>query len=172
MSEAYEYHTAKDIYLAGGTVYTCGFKTIKLGGETRRIAEYWVNGKQYLLTTEEDNAEARAIAVSNGGVYVAGVKNDKPVYWKNGNLKLLTDTFRTGNTTDISIKNGNVYICGNIFVNGVNSLATYWINGKEEYLGLSAYVSRASSLYLTDEDVYITGFVYGSNGGTTLYWKN
>src|SRR5579862_3184406 len=78
-----------DVYVAGNIYPVSG---IYPGS----IAAYWKNGLITKLTDSSSNADAEAIVVSNGDVYVAGYTtalsgNERATYWKNGKEIHLSD---------------------------------------------------------------------------------
>lgn len=138
-------------------------------GHIERQAMYWKNGVRHNLTTENDRAEANAIALSGSDVYIAGFElgsnENFAVYWKNGVKNLLPNAPVPSNATwapsanAIAVAGGIIHIAGES-----NDSATYWKNGVRTAL----WEGSADAIAVSGSDVYIGG----SEGGKAVLWKN
>lgn len=159
-----------DIYIAG---YTAA------NSQGNKVAMYWKNGIQTVLTDGTHGAYAYGICVYGTDVYVVGSeKNANGIlvakYWKNGISYNLSDGLANTEATAIGItNNGDVHILG---ITGANSVV-YWKNGTS--VSLNNIVGYHPSIYITtNSDVYISGDNgYVKNGILTTYpsivnWAN
>src|ERR1700744_6132900 len=94
-------------------------------------AAYFINGKEYPLTSGQDTASANAIAVSGSDVYVAGYESNGArmvaKYWKNGVATALSDTQLNATDNAIAVVGSTVYVAGWVIFDGVKT-AVLWEN--------------------------------------------
>lgn len=177
--------TATSIAVSGNDVYVAGYQSEQLspmGGFSSVIATYWKNGNLVKLTDGSKDANATAIAVSGGDVYVAGLEVNGPVntamYWKNGNRVNLTDGSTNVEVNSIALSGTDVYVGGTQWegnltrdASGVEyhtPIAKYWKNGKPVKLTDGSKWAEAKSIAISGNDVYVAGF----ENGIAKYWKN
>jgi len=170
--------------ISGGDVYATGTE----GEYPYRNAGvvYWKNNDYGVhpvpLAVPLHVSSGRAIAVSNGDVYIAGYLDSQAVYWKNGIAVPLTiDTVLVAQKYSIAnsvcINQGNVYVAGtiNLFPGRLPdpaSRATYWKNNTLVRLTRDTG-SVANAIVLSGNDIYVAGGIFGGGGVTrAAYWKN
>lgn len=147
--------TAADIEVVDDDIYVVG----NIGGR----AVYWKNGEVNFLTDHGRMANAFAIAVADGKVYVGGsVKNNfmdnyEAAYWVNG------EEFKLGGEviTSIFARGSDVYMTGHL-----GKAMKYFKNFEEVSLNESApQFSGTSSVFVSDDnDVYVAA--------PGMYWLN
>lgn len=170
-----------DVYVVG-TVLQTRFKP---------RAALWKNGVLTWLTDENTPAEAKAVAVSDADVYVAGLvygDTTMATLWKNGVPQSLPDG-EDGSVDAIAVSDGTVYVTGTAFRDGTGTSAMLWCNGMPTDLGNEWYpdginVDGANvhnecfpdGISVDGADVYITGWFLkydydkGADGHAVL-WK-
>jgi hypothetical protein len=159
------------IVVSGSDVYVAGY------GDSG--AMYWKNGQPVYLSASDSASTsiASSIFVSGSDVFIAGLvltkkNNQFPTYWKNGEINWLNASPRHsngglyGNATSIYVSGSNVYVAGRITGENFAQVAVYWKNGVTTKLDSGS--SYASSVYVSENDVYVGGF--NNQGG--VYWKN
>jgi hypothetical protein len=163
------------IFVSGGDVYVAG-------ADRGSAALLWKNGIAQILP---QGTRAYSVFVYDNDVYVVG-----NIYvWKNGEI---VDTLN-GGAYSVFVYEGDVYVAGkSVWKNGeviqtlgseANSIVVYngdvyvateytvYKNG--EVIQSSPSNARFSSLFVSDEDVYVSGFEvvpFGSN--KARLWKN
>lgn len=183
---------AFSVFVYGEDVYIAGYEENE--GEVK-IAKYWKNGISVNLTVYNNgdlSSIATSIYIENNIIYVTGYKGGNynnfpsaeytPVLWTNGVLDYLPDGYGhelskgfPATPTSLVVKNGNVYIAGNAFYDD----GIFWKNGVSEILEREHKPNFSfivvNSLYLYNNDVYITGSEHWSDapiGGGARFWKN
>ena len=164
-SPAFSY--VSDIFVKSNDVYTSGIYE----KEGKRYSAYWKNGEVVNLTSgNEYQSEATAIFVEGNDVYVAGYFRpsssdfDKIGYWKNGTFTELG----TGHVIDIFVVKGIVYVTGD-----EQGKVAFWKNGVVNHLTDGLAQGFATAIFVKDNDVYVSGYVYGTGGfKVAKYWKN
>jgi hypothetical protein len=159
------------IYVVGTDVYVSG---VFYSNQGIGIPAYWKNGQVVFLPYGAISSEALGIWVSGNDVYAAGGDGTGIQYWKNRNPVSLpvTDSFSSGNTSAITVSGSDVYVAATYFtIANLNSqVSAYWKNGVQVNLpGPSSY---ANSIYVSGNDVYVTGYTYSAGNRTGVYWKN
>jgi len=139
------------MFVDGDDVYIAGHVYVyPEGGDSYFQPCYWKNNVKVDLpfnTAIFGYADAEAITVVDGDVYVTGVLSESfggggIVLWKNGVLNYITgysDTF-TYRPYDICVYNNDIYISG-LAHNGTSIFAKYWKNGIETSLSSNPSVS-------------------------------
>lgn len=135
--------------------------------------------------SESNNAEATAITVQGGVVYVAGSYVDSegrgiPCYWKDGNridLPIPTDSAKAF-TTGIAVWGNTVYTSGYYLSRDRGYISCYWEN--DDRTDFRDY-SFTTAITVQDGITYVTGW-YGNGNGwygngndltrTACYWVN
>ncbi|WP_461533082.1 hypothetical protein [Sinomicrobium sp.] len=149
------------IHVAGERIYS----------SSRAAAFYWADDIHEELTGSDGYARAFDICVTDGDVYVGGIKKESRsvisvVYWKNG--ELVTVASGALGSTDggpIVVKGDDVYMAGIL-----DGAPMYWKNGTG--IPLEGGPGQVTSMAVTENgDVYVAGYAYG---GPTIaqYWKN
>lgn len=186
---------ATAIAVSGADVYVAGyeFNGDKNPGEPnhtqKSIAKFWKNGVPVPLTDGHANAQATAIALKGGDVYVAGYEKDQVSvarYWKNGKqiaLRIDSNLSSGANYSEayaIFLEGNDVYIAGTEC-----GLAAYWKNGlpvllgahkglKQSVLDDDLESSKATSIAVSGTDVHVAGIqdTMASQFHIVKYWKN
>lgn len=100
---------AHEIVIEGDDIY--------IAGEELRNPAIWKNGDIQRLSFKNDNSSAYSVAVSDGTVFVTGIRGfnvkGSPQYgiWKNGNLIDVSEDMR-GEIVSVKINNNKVYFTG------------------------------------------------------------
>ena len=161
---------AFSVFVSGNDVYVAGLVPTTTGS----AAMLWKNGAGTSLLPTIDRAEAHAVTVSEGKVYVAIKYWDGPTplikVWVDGAEETINGTSVGSLVTSIFVSNGDVYLTGAESIN--NELkATVWKNGVATILSNSAD-SRAQSVCVYNGDVYVAGWDYANNIQTAVLWTN
>ena len=153
---------------------------VHIVGGSEGNAVYWLNGKMTVLPKErEDNAGAKAIAVSGSDVHIAGyeikhfegsyVRTDA-VYWLNGIKIILPCEFTDPRPTAITVSGSNVHIVGR-----AGAEAVYWLNGVQILLPKTAPQGRSSFAWAMATGITISGsdvYIIGTDCDNAVYWLN
>lgn len=170
---------AYSIYVSGTDVYVAGVST-------NNTPAYWKNGAivDLPISAGYNEGSARSIVVSGTDVYVGGwdqVNGSRslPKCWKNG--VIVPTQFSAGNISNglpvtlgvvyaIAVSGTDVYMAGEQSPFSGNQVATYWKNGVPVPMTDGTTVAEATGLFLSGSDVYVSGYVQGTN--QRAYWKN
>lgn len=164
------------VYVANGNVYAAGGQfNNDFNGYVPKI---WKNSEEALIG-EVNPGIARSVFVDGNDFYVCGDErvdgNEEVLYWKNGERHILesfpSDINKNYSASSIYVKDGLIYTVGAIgnFVanawtsdtDGSNITSTKLVENEELY-------SRASSVFLEGNDVYIAG----RYDKKAVIWKN
>jgi hypothetical protein len=157
-------------------IYMAGYY---LDGNTRKAC-YWSKGLQINLDIPEvKDSLARAIAVSDNIVYVAGgyYYGEDPdytaCYWINGKRIVLEIPERgiSGYANAIAISKSKVYVAGYYYFNTYDKkdrIACYWIDG--ERIDMTESGSAAYSITIQDDIVYMAGEYMPDSDIKPCYW--
>lgn len=156
------------IAVADNKVYVVGERVYS---SSRATAFFEVDGNFEELTESSGFASATDIYVSDGDMYIGGIKNESGsvtsiVYWKNGELVTVASG-TLGNTSggSIAVKGNDVYIAGML-----NGDLMYWKNGTS--VSLEGGSGEVTDIVVADNgDVYVSGYTFGSPN-VAQYWKN
>jgi hypothetical protein len=162
------------IFVEGSDVYVAGYVDKP---SMQRQAAYWKNGNRVDLTDGTYQANANAITVFRGDVYVAGTETTlngwEPRCWKNGVLQTVNSY--TTNSSDyiygLEVSGGDIYLAG-FEVSGTKRYAVYWKNGQPFAIDSSDGWLAVTDIALSGSDVYLSG---GADHHTPIkvgYWKN
>ena len=172
---------AISIFVSGTDVYCAGVEKVNIG--TDYYAKLWKNGigSNLVVPSSISHQEAYALSVFVQGtdIYVAGKTRgpsigaiDRAVFWKNGVLTSLNNGAGTGATANsIFVFNNDVYVAGILreTQNGP-SRAVYWKNGIPVFLTTGE--GEATSIYVSQGDVYVGGRSGSGGSYDFMYWKN
>ncbi|WP_271766729.1 cadherin domain-containing protein [Aquimarina algiphila] len=154
--------SANAVYVSGDDVYIVGYQY----GESKSVATLWRNEEEIALTDGVNNAFANDVYISGTDVYIAGIEtnltNGIATLWKNGAATMLTD----GNGKTAT----SVFVSGNdVYVVGSNN---FWQNNVLD--SLSQISAQFSSVYVFENDVYISGTLYSLTNQKyeASIWKN
>ncbi|RYZ28966.1 MAG: hypothetical protein EOP49_41005 [Sphingobacteriales bacterium] len=181
LSDGTQSEYALAIAVSGNDVYVAGVST---NAQNNRQAKYWKNGVAVLLSDGTVNAWTSSITVVGNDVYVAGYENVAPgtslrvaKYWKNGVSIALSDGANVPDVTTILVSDNDVYVAGTESV-GASLNLFYWKNAVQVPVNSNVSTSqivdtRALSLAIRGDDVYMAGSDKGGNGiYLAKYWKN
>ncbi|HET6768189.1 MAG TPA: hypothetical protein VFH08_12340, partial [Chitinophagaceae bacterium] len=174
--------SGSDIYIAGGERITKEISTYPNPNHIYSIsALYWKNGNAvYLILGSYYNSkadEAYSIFVDGQDVYACGALSGQ--YWKNGNPVSLG-----GAANSIFVSEGDVYVAGSQpdgepyqTYNGTRNrtVAKYWKNGTPVSLTDGIKNAYATSIAVSENDVYVAGYeekTAGTQNWVAKYWKN
>ncbi len=156
------------IAVADNKVYVVGERVYS---SSRATAFFEVDGHLEELTESSGFASATDVYVSDGDMYVGGIKNESGsvtsiVYWKNGELVTVASG-TLGNTSggSIAVKDNDVYIAGML-----DGDLMYWKNGAS--VPLEGEPGEVTDIAVAGNgDVYVSGYTFGSPD-VAQYWKN
>jgi len=154
-----------------------GNATAYVAGATGDTAVYFVNGKEYTLTSGKTPAAANSLAISGSGIYVAGYESNGAhtvaKYWKNGVATVLSDTSTNASATAIAVSGSgsDVYVAGWVSI-GSTTAAALWKNGTLKLLSAAGHGGAANALCIDNGDVYIAGCDSAAGQAAACYWKN
>jgi hypothetical protein len=146
---------------------------------TKNKACYWLDGQQIELSVPGNDSTARAIAISNNHIYIAGDYNDdtrRLCYWIDGQRTNIPLTGNYAFANDIAVENGYIYVAGYIDNSTWGTNACYWVNG--QYVSLpSSGRSIATAIAISNSTVYISGYDSVTDGNNythnnACYWVN
>ena len=179
LSDGYNDAVASSVYVAGKDVYVVGRKYIP---NTRcHVATLWKNGVPKNLTVEKKGAyaEANAVVVSAGNVYVVGCEtntqgNKVAKLWKNGIAKSLSNENNIASAESVFVLGNDVYVVGyEKFEYGNRNVAKLWKNGIAHNLTNAKNEAKAYSVFVIDNDVYVAGYEKNdSNNRIAKLWIN
>jgi hypothetical protein len=172
---------ATSILVSGNNVYVTG--------RADNDAVYWKNGQLVILPRmNATRAVANTVAISGNDAYIAGYLETsggtQAVYWRGDGQPV---TLRSGSSAvaeAIAISGNNVYVAG---WSGNNAIL--WTNGQAAILSskgiytneygridtVESNMTRAKSIFVSGDDVYIGGYADNVNNGELMgatYWKN
>ena len=168
---------AKSVFVSDKNVYVVGYEL----KSHISIAKLWIllaveteNGVAQDLTDGTNHAEAHAVYVSDGDIYVAGNESNGSssvaMLWKNRTPQTLTNGTIHAKAHSVYVSDGDIYVAGYDRASPLNDRARFWKNGTAE--NLSDLPSIAYSVYATGNDVYVAGFDYNSSSTVAKLWKN
>ncbi|HET6721374.1 MAG TPA: hypothetical protein VFH07_01435 [Chitinophagaceae bacterium] len=141
---------------------------------------YWKNSDPVNLP--DDSYHVYSIAVSGNDVYVAGQNwYYRATYWKNGIAVPLSKDSMIGRAFSIVVSGNDVYVAGDDVVmdsiapyGGAPFIAKYWKNGMPVSLTDGSTTARATSIVISQNNVYVAGWESDENGTNYIakYWKN
>jgi hypothetical protein len=177
---------ANSVFVSGSDVYVAGTTyTYAFGGFGQ--ANLWKNGiEQELHFPGGLDSSADSVFVSGDDVYVAGEISEWRVIWKNGIGKKAHEwptsrayLLANDRCNTLFVANGDVYLAGSLMPpNSRLGHATLWKNGIAQRLSETNTEtdSKALSVYVSGEDVYVAGGVSGevrvSYGFAATLWEN
>src|SRR6185437_1891712 len=160
---------------SGGPIDLPGNATAYVAGSAGDTAVYFINGKEYALTSGKTPAASNSIAVSGGNIYVAGYESNgehtAAKYWKNGVAIVLSDTSVNAVATSIAVVGSDVYVVGWIS-SGTANTAALWRNGGLTSLTAVGHSGAANALFFNGADVYVAGYDSTAGQASACYWKN
>ena len=172
----------KDIFVAGGYINTDDDVR-----ERKEVICYWENGERTDMDifSTADEAQIRAIAVSDGVVYAAGFyKVDdraRACYWVDGErINLDTPPGARSYAFDIAASGDTAYAAGYYYYydnQGQKNVACYWQNGvRIDLLDIPAQVDPSTtSITVSDGAIYVAGYYRNDKYNftyTPCYWVN
>jgi hypothetical protein len=174
---------ANSIFVTGTDVYCVGEERLNIVG-SYYYARLWKNGvaSSLMVSSSISNLGTNASSVFIQGldVYAAGNTSDGIFgtviagFWKNGVFTSLNNG--TGNwakASSIFVFNNDVYVAGVLkeTQNGP-SRAVYWKNGIPVFLTTTTEEGEATSIYVSQGDVYVGGRIGSGGNYNFVYWKN
>ena len=173
VSELGTYAFATGIVVIGQNIYLC--YNHNSPGEISR-AYYSINNTTTVeLGHTGLGVTARAIAVENNNVFVAGTEKSSDgthnvaKFWKNGAETILSDTSLNALALAIAVMGNVVYETGTEAdpITGADQ-PRCWKNGVSQPLHLHEGFGSAVSIALQGADFYVAG----NDGNRPVYWKN
>src|SRR5690606_26361518 len=156
------------IAIADNKIYAVGERVYS---SSRATAFFEVDGHLEELTGSNGFASAKDIYVTDGDVYVGGIKNESSyvtsiVYWKNGALvTVASGALGSTGGGSIAVKGNDVYIAGML-----DGDLMYWKNGAS--VTLAGGPGEVTDIAVAGNgDVYVSGYTFGSPD-VAQYWKN
>ena len=173
LTDSISYAGANDIYVYGNDTYVAGWESVGIP-----YAKYWKNGTAVHLP---NGGFATSIYVLNNDVFVAGIDTGQTIakYWKNGvginlntngsDYSIANDIYVSGNDVFVAGALGEIIDYGDGYMELILHSAVYWKNGIPVNL---PHGTRANSIYVSGNDVYVAGQEYNGNSLLAKYWKN
>ncbi|MHB8208084.1 hypothetical protein [Mucilaginibacter sp.] len=117
---------------------------------------------------------------STTDVYITGYIYKKALYWKNDTVNYLNDADVNAEAPYASSifvsDNNNVYVAGSdmVIAAGDPHRAICWKNGQITYLtnAQQGQYADASSVFVSNNDVYVGGYLRTNGNSYPTYWKN
>ncbi len=183
---------ARSVFVSGNDVYVAGSGKYECSPNAKSyVARLWKNGIAQNLSDGAKMTWAHSVYVFNDDTYVAGIEypesdlnKETPVLWKNGivqymNIANITSNTGcdnvTGSANSICVsESGDVYVVG--FINCGNIYSVLWKNGIAQLINqdgtfqMIEELARNNSVFVSGEDVYITGSEHGVK--IAAIWKN
>ena len=164
-----------DLHAPASPVNLPGNATAYVAGSANDTAVYFVNGKEYVLTSGKTPAAANSLVISGAAIYIAGYESNgahtAAKYWKNGIATVLSDTSLNAAATSIAVSGSDIYVAGWITL-GTNKAAALWHNGSLTQLTASGHSGAANALFFSGGDVYVAGYDSTATRVSACYWKN
>jgi hypothetical protein len=159
---------AKDIVVSGNDVYVAGFTNEV---DVSHKAVYWKNGEIIELSTGSPIAEADAIFVKDGNVFVGGYHGGA-AYWKNGTIVQLHEDITTvSGVSSIFIDGKDIYALGSL-----DGDIVYWKNDSVVYVvgegSGKLHAQVATGIFVVNGKVYVSGYIERNGVITAAYWEN
>src|SRR5690606_12925900 len=148
----------RDVFVSSGDVYLAGHST----SGNKDVATYWKNGKPVVLSNSKENGRLSSIFISGSDIYTAGTAMNYTrtdivaKYWKNATPIILSEN---ASAYGIFVFGNDVYVAGSEYIGSVR-VATYWKNGKPTRLTNGTEDGIANTLFVENDDVYISVFDY------------
>ncbi len=159
------------ITVSNDDVYICGYQRGPY--PIYKIAKYWKNGTLIFSTQVYDfiTAAPNDIAVIGSDVYMVGYEYPDAMLWKNG-VPIRLEGTGVCAAEKILINDSDVHIVG-VEGSGFYNRIRYWKNNTVMNFTQAAG-GYAYDISIHNSDVYISGFAYGLQMGTTdaKYWVN
>jgi len=167
--------------VSDGSVYVAGFyDNIFIDNTQNKFSQacYWKDGERTDLDNGAMFSNARALAVSEGSVYVAGFYHDgtgkRPVcYWKNRERRDISDGADHSEARAIAVSEGLVYAAGIYEDDDGKYIACYWKEGTRTDLYNGTGKSYAHAINVSGGSVYAAGNYTDDSGKyIACYWKD
>jgi hypothetical protein len=133
----------------------------------------WENGSVIALPGLGSGAVVAVFASGSDIYFVGSDSAQDAVYWKNGQMNIVSAYQGRGSTLPHV---HCIYVSGtDVYVGGMFNQAAYWKNGAINYLQYSSInesVGSVSSIFVSGNDVYTTGYLMNTINGVPAYWKN
>ncbi|MDY0779861.1 Ig-like domain-containing protein [Tenacibaculum sp. IB213877] len=136
-------------------------------------------GGEVIIIAKVDEVIAEALVTVNPDVFVVGYINDGdkdiPAIWKNGELQLLDVGFEFKYLygTSIFVSGQDVYVGGYGFDLGIDDqVAIVWKNSEPIILSREGENAITNSIFIRDNNVYVSGHVTYSGSNNGIIWKN
>ena len=165
---------ATAIKVIGDDIYVAGIEF----KDYLPVAKYWKNEIATSLTDGSSDVFVNDIIIVGNDIYVVGYENYHSIsvatYWKNGVATYLTDRKVNTDATALVIIGNDIYVALTERESSGLSVAKYWKNGvvttlKNDNTYSSTY---ATSMTVSDDNVYIVGYEFHGPGFVAKYWKN
>ncbi len=156
---------AFSISVASSSVYTAGFTVAP--ASMFNTASFWTNAARTDLTDGTAAANAAAISVYGGNVYIGGFESngaaDIPCYWTNGKasktpLSLGVDV--SGQVSSIFIDSSGFHASGNTDNGAAIMTPCYWIGTAKTALPIPSNTGNGASVFASGETIYTAGFYW------------
>lgn len=130
------------------------------------------------------SAIANDIQLSGEDVYIVGAAVEldgnsynsvKALLWKNGQVQELhTPASKSAVAQAVFVSGSDVYIAGSYMPDTENATrrAVVWKNGEPIHIGSNEINTRLEDLYVSGNNVYVTGYETLQGKVTSKYWKN
>ncbi len=168
-------HNAAPVLTANFPSNVNVYTSVTATGPNGDSAMYFINKKEYPLSSGLTTAGATGIAVSGSDVYVAGYERINSSIaarlWKNQVAATLYQGSGDSKASGIAISGADVYITGYI-TNGAHTQPVYWKDEQLFTLPISGQNGAATGICISGADLYISGVDSANGTVNACYWKN
>ncbi|MFY7671066.1 Ig-like domain-containing protein [Tenacibaculum sp. MEBiC06402] len=128
------------------------------------------NSGNCTITARVNDVSSSCNIIVNTTLFVSGYESNtnKSKLWLNSDLIELGN----GNTSGVTVKSGKSYVVGTASDGYDKSTAKLWINDEEQNISNFGTYASSTSIFLKDNDVYISGQIEGASYSIATYWKN
>lgn len=136
----------------------------------------WKNEDKEYFNTKAGVGVAKFIRIFDNNMYITGYERNKrgknvAILWKNYEKQYLTDGGNNASANSVYVYDNDIYVVGCERIDDLGiQVAKLWKNGIAENLKDGCL---ASDIYVSDNNVYVSGFGFNSqNKAVAIVWIN